>query len=120
MLVKPVSSSQKEDFDRLATHPLQSWAWGEFRQKMGQKVARFGIFKKQEMIGSFQLFFHQVPHLPFNVGYFPKGPMPTPLMIKTLKKVGQENKAIFIKLEPNVIKSQKSTHQLADKSQKCK
>ena len=86
MLIKPVSSSQKKDFDRLATHPLQSWAWGEFRQKMGQKVARFGIFENQEMIGSFQLFFHQVPHLPFSVGYFPKGPMPTPLMIKTLKK----------------------------------
>jgi len=120
MLIKPVSSSQKKDFDRLATHPLQSWAWGEFRQKMGQKVARFGIFENQEMIGSFQLFFHQVPHFPFSVGYFPKGPLPTPLMIKTLKKVGRENKTIFIKLEPNVIKNQKSIHQLADKSQKSK
>ncbi len=106
MPIKPVSSSQKEDFDRLAAHPLQSWAWGEFRQKMGQKVARFGIFEGQKMVGSFQLFFHHLPHLSYTVGYFPKGPMPTPLIIKTLKKVGQENKAIFIKLEPNIQKSE--------------
>jgi len=97
MLIKPVSTSQKKDFDHLATHPLQSWDWGEFRKKMGQKVERFG---------SFQVFFHQVPHLPYTIGYFPKGPMPTKEIIDTLKKIGKKHQAIFIKLEPNIKKSQ--------------
>ena len=97
MLIKPVSTSQKKDFDRLTTHPLQSWDWGEFRKKMGQKVER---------LDSFQVFFHQVPHLPYTIGYFPKGPMPTKGIIDTLKKIGKKHKAIFIKLEPNVKKFQ--------------
>jgi len=112
MLVKSISTSQKKDFDRFATHPLQSWDWGEFRKKMGQKIERFGIFENQKIIGSFQVFFHRIPHLPYTIGYFPKGPMPTSKIMDALKKTGQKNKAIFIKLEPNVeklkIKSQKS------------
>ena len=105
MLVKSISTSQKKDFDRFATHPLQSWDWGEFRKKMGQKIERFGIFENQKIIGSFQVFFHRIPHLPYTIGYFPKGPMPTSKIMDALKKTGQKNKAIFIKLEPNVEKS---------------
>jgi len=112
MLIKPVLTSQKKDFDRLATHPLQSWAWGEFRKKMGQKIERFGIFEKQKIVDSFQIFLHQIPHLPYTIGYFPKGPIPTKGIINTLKRIGKKHQAIFIKLEPNIkklkVKSQKS------------
>jgi len=112
MLIKPISASQEKNFDRLATHPLQSWAWGEFRKKMGQKVERFGIFENQKIVGSLQVFFHQIPHLPYTIGYFPKGPMPTKEIINSLKKIGKKHRAIFIKIEPNIkklkVKSQKS------------
>ena len=52
--IKPVSSS-KEDFDCLATHPLQSWAWGEFRKKWA-KSGRFGIFESQKWSVPFSFF----------------------------------------------------------------
>ena len=31
---------------------LQSWNWGEFNQKMGHKIWRFGIFENSELLGT--------------------------------------------------------------------
>ncbi|MBI5619440.1 peptidoglycan bridge formation glycyltransferase FemA/FemB family protein [Candidatus Gottesmanbacteria bacterium] len=80
--------------DKAATHPLQSWAWGEFRKNMGVDVVR---------VNGWQLTFHTIPHTPFTVGYSPKGPMPTKAMLATLVKLARQKNAIFIQLEPNVI-----------------
>lgn len=77
-------------------HPLQSWAWGEFRKAMGIDVVR---------LNTWQLTFHRVPHTPWTVGYFPKGPKPTTKMIEDLKVLGRSKHAIFIQLEPNVLKT---------------
>ena len=30
---------------------LQSWNWGEFQKKMGNKIWRLGVFKNDELIG---------------------------------------------------------------------
>ena len=76
-------------------HPLQSPAWGAFRAAMGIDVAH---------IGPWQITFHRIPHTPWTVGYFPKGPAPTKSMIEELVKLGIEKRAIFIQLEPNVKK----------------
>lgn len=75
----------------LTVHPLQSIAWGEFRKAMGIDVVRFNTW---------QLTFHRIPHTPWTIGYFPKGPKPTQKMITELIQLGKEKKAIFIQLEP--------------------
>ena len=92
-MIKPIQTSQR-DWDVHAGHPLQSWAWGEFRKTMGVDVVRHkgGL-----------LTFHKIPHTPWTIGYFPKGPIPTNEMIGELLKIGREKNAIFIQLEPNVI-----------------
>ncbi len=89
-------------------HPLQSEAWGEFRKKMGIDVERIswqgaGLAEgaRPEPVEG-QLTFHRVPHTPWTIGYFPKGPNPTPSMIDALVNIGQKHKTIFIQLEPNV------------------
>jgi len=102
MIIKELILKNKESFNNLVNHPLQSWEWGEFREKLGQKVIRAGVFEKEKLVSAFQLFFHQIPKTPFTIGYFPKGPLPNKAIIDFLKEIGQENKAIFIKLEPNV------------------
>ncbi|MBI3070089.1 MAG: peptidoglycan bridge formation glycyltransferase FemA/FemB family protein [Candidatus Levybacteria bacterium] len=76
-------------------HPLQTFEWGEFRKKTGVKVIRGK---------GFQLTIHQIPHLPWTIGYFPKGPIPSKEMVEELKKIGKENNCLFIQLEPNVQK----------------
>jgi lipid II:glycine glycyltransferase (peptidoglycan interpeptide bridge formation enzyme) len=77
-----------------SSHPLQSIEWGEFRKKTGVKVIRSN---------GLQLTIHSIPYIPWTVGYFPKGPMPTKEMIDGLKEIGKKNKCIFIQLEPNII-----------------
>ncbi|MEK7517217.1 MAG: hypothetical protein AAB583_01605, partial [Patescibacteria group bacterium] len=66
-------------------HPLQTFEWGEFRKKTGVKVIR-----KNKL----QLTIHKIPHLPFTIGYLPKGPMPTLEMIKKLKEIGKKENSI--------------------------
>lgn len=54
---------------------------------------------------NWQLTFHKVPHTPWTIGYFPKGPKPTKSMIATLATLARKKNAIFIQLEPNVLKN---------------
>lgn len=72
---------------------MQSSEWGEFRTLTGIKVAREG---------DIQVTIHKIPHTPWNVGYAPKGPMPTTKQVETLQKIAKENNCIFIKCEPKI------------------
>ena len=87
-----------KDFNTNVTHPLQAFEWGEFRKKTGIRVIRGK---------DFQLTIHKIPHTPFTIGYLPKGNLPDEKLIEELKKIGKENKCIFIQLEPNVTKDTK-------------
>ena len=102
MLVREVLEKEKDQFNQLADHPLQSWEWGEFRQKTGKKVIRLGLFVGKKLKAGYQLTVHPIPKLPYTLIYFPKGPRPTEMMLKALKKLGQKEKAILVKLEPNL------------------
>lgn len=105
-MVKKISPQQQKIFDKLAPHPVQSWAWGEFRQQQGHRVVRLGVFTKNKLVRVYQITFHRLPHLPWSIGYLPKSVLPTKEVVEALKQIGREEKAIFIKLEPNQIASQ--------------
>lgn len=60
-----------------------------------------------ERINGWQITFHPIPYTRWTIGYFPKGPKPTVAMIKKLRTLGKEKKAIFIQLEPNVTSTSK-------------
>lgn len=79
----------------MISHPLQTPAWEQFRKEMGIDTVRTegGL-----------LTFHTIPYTPWTIGYFPKGPLPTPKMIAALRRLGRQKHAVFIQLEPNVIK----------------
>jgi len=102
--VKIITEENKALFNRLATHPLQSWAWGEFRQLQEHQVWRLGLFEASKLTQVFQVTFHRVPKTPFTIGYLPKSLLPTLEVIEELKKIGQLEKAIFIKIEPNEVR----------------
>jgi len=67
--------------------------WGDFREKTGIKVIR---------ANDLQLTIHPIPHIKYTIGYLPKGPLPTEQMLIELKKIGENEKCVFIQLEPNV------------------
>ena len=107
MIVREVFEEEKTQFNLMAVHPLQSWEWGEFRKKTGLKVIRLGVFDNKKLLSSFQLTVHPIPKTNFSVLYFPRGPKPDKLMMSALRKIGEQEKAIFIKMEPNVKKDAK-------------
>ena len=102
MFIRSIRPEEKEDYNNIVNHPLQSWEWGEFKKKTGLKVERIGIFEKSKLTEALQVTFHPVPFLNKNVGYFPKGNMPNTTQLSMLKDLAQKNNAIFIKIEPNV------------------
>lgn len=105
LTVRPVDDSEQKAWDSLAGHPLQSWFWGKFRESMGVVVSRLGVFEGDKLVEGWQLTFHKIPHTSRTIGYFPKGPDIGQTMVSELTKLGKQNKAIFIQLEPNVLQS---------------
>ncbi len=97
-----ISDSQKSDYNKVVTHVMQSWEWGEFRKSLGIPVLRYGIFEKGKLKTAFCLTLHKIPLTNQNVGYLPKGPFPNSDLADALKKIGQDNNCAFIKIEPNI------------------
>jgi lipid II:glycine glycyltransferase (peptidoglycan interpeptide bridge formation enzyme) len=91
--------------DKIATHPLQTSAWAEFRKTWGNEIleTKWGLITV-----------HSLPFTAYKIGMFEKGGEPTKEMLEDLKKTGQENNLIFIKLEPNTVISS-SVKQLISK-----
>jgi lipid II:glycine glycyltransferase (peptidoglycan interpeptide bridge formation enzyme) len=102
MIVRKVYDKEKQAFNQVVTHPLQSWGWGEFRQKTGVEVVRLGEFSGDKLVNGFQVTFHDVPKTSWEIGYVPKSVVPSEAALAALKQLGKEHKALFIKLEPNV------------------
>ncbi len=80
------------NLDTIATHPLQTSAWAEFRREWGNEIVEtpYGI-----------LTIHPLPFTSYRIGIFEKGPMPVNEMVEDLVRIGKENNLVFIKLEPN-------------------
>lgn len=105
------SDRDRIQWDRAADHPLQSWAWGEFRKAMGIDVVRLMakglVLSERKRVDGWLLTFHTVPMTPLTIGYFPKGPIPTAAMLAELATLARQKNAIFIQIEPNVLNSLK-------------
>lgn len=109
MLIRDINPGDRTAFNQKAGHPLQSYEWGEFRELTGIKVIRKGIFEGRKLITPIQVTIHPLPKLNYQIGYFPKGPMPDEIQLTVLKQIGQENNCLLIKLEPNVPKANSFT-----------
>jgi lipid II:glycine glycyltransferase (peptidoglycan interpeptide bridge formation enzyme) len=106
MKVLPITDKEKDTYNSVVTHPLQSYEWGEFREKEGIRVIRRGFFDGDKLTSGFQLTIHKIPRTNFTIGYLPKGEMPNKELITQLQQIGKEENCIFIQLEPNIIKTE--------------
>jgi lipid II:glycine glycyltransferase (peptidoglycan interpeptide bridge formation enzyme) len=105
MILRPLLENEKELFNSVVTHPLQSWEWGDFKAKEGAIVERVGFFEGNKLKKAIQVFFHKLPQTSNTMGYFPKGFMPDDDQIAALHQLAIQNRAIAVKLEPNVCQS---------------
>lgn len=102
MLARPLRPDERNLHNAVVNHPLQSWEWGEFRAKTGQKVERVGFFDNGKLVDSIQVTFHDIPVIHKPAGYCPKGNPPHDHQLTALTELAKEHQALFIKLEPNI------------------
>ena len=102
--VQTINEQQRETFDSLASHPLQSWSWGEFREKLGQKIVRLGQFEGKKLDETAQCTIHRIRHTPWTVGYLPRSGIPSREMLAAIREEAVKHRCIFVKLEPDVLK----------------
>jgi lipid II:glycine glycyltransferase (peptidoglycan interpeptide bridge formation enzyme) len=102
MDLRPITDKQKSEYNKLVDHIIQSFEWGEFRESIGTKVLRYGLYKEGKLKTAFQLTLHPIPFTSKFVGYLPKGPQINKELIEALKRIGRIENCAFIKLEPNV------------------
>jgi lipid II:glycine glycyltransferase (peptidoglycan interpeptide bridge formation enzyme) len=101
MLIRLLTPEDRELYNRVVDHPVQSWQWGEFKRQSGQEVERIGFFENDALLRAIQVTFHRVPFLG-SVGNAPKGFLPDADQLIALKQAAKQHRAIFTKIEPNV------------------
>lgn len=102
-MIKKVTEKKREDFNKAAGHPLQSWEWGEFREKAGNRVIRLAAYQGNKLTDAIQVVFSIIPHTDFKIATVIRGPKPTKEMLSALRDLARAENAIFIKLEPNFV-----------------
>lgn len=95
-----IKEVNKKEFDCAAKHPLQSWAWGEFRKKTEVGLSRLS-FGEKKIEDIFQITWHRVPYTPYCIGYCPKSVIPNKDEVEAIMAEAKKKNAIFVKFEPN-------------------
>jgi lipid II:glycine glycyltransferase (peptidoglycan interpeptide bridge formation enzyme) len=101
--IRVVEPTDQKLWNTIASHPLQSWAWGDFRSAMGIDVLRLGEYEHNTLIHGWQLTFHKIPYTPYTIGYLPKGSPPSEKMLRMLITIGKQKNALFIQIEPDML-----------------
>lgn len=107
----------KEDWNKFIIENdgsfLQSFEWGEFQKSLSKKVWRFEIKEKEKILTQVQViketftFGKSLFYIPFGPCFsqnlFSKGKKEVlNLILKQLKRMAKREKAIFLKIEPNL------------------
>ncbi|MDO8452352.1 MAG: peptidoglycan bridge formation glycyltransferase FemA/FemB family protein [bacterium] len=100
MQLKILEDTDREEFNKLASHPVQSWEWGEFRRKTGNEVLRIGVYEGDSLKEVHQLTVHPIPHSRLKLAVLLKGPFPSAQTLKLLKVFAKEQNLLFIRMEP--------------------
>lgn len=102
MIIHIVSDKiRKDKFNKHATHPMQSWEWGEARIQTGLNVVRIGEYANKKLKNVFTITLHPIPYTKNYIGYIPRSVIPSNEVIDFLRQFGQKNRVVFYKFEPN-------------------
>ena len=113
---KFLTDEYKEEFDKLVSHPIQSWVWGDFKKSMGAVPERIGFFEDEKLKNGIQIIFSKIPKTNYTVGIAPKTIMPEQEHIEALKEAAKKHRAVFIKVEPDVFSPVQKDNSLEETS----
>lgn len=112
MNIRQVSNRERNAYNKVVTHPVQSWEWGEFREKTGNKILRLGLYDRNRLVEGYLLTLHQLPYTNSFVAMFAKGPAPTQAMLKSLRDWAKRENIIFVRIEPDVAITHKNAKRM--------
>jgi lipid II:glycine glycyltransferase (peptidoglycan interpeptide bridge formation enzyme) len=100
-------------------HVLQSWEWGEFKTRHGWYATRWMLRDARgKPRGAALVLRRRLPHMPFGLLYVPKGPIigrddveAWDAVLAHLERLGRSQRAIFVKIDPDVEIAQASVTQ---------
>ena len=98
--IQILDSIDRNAFDALAMHPMQSYAWGEVRKATGIRVVRFGRYDGDTLTAVYQMTIHKLPKISYFIGYIPRSGIPDKMTVEFLQDWAKKEKIIFIKWEP--------------------
>ncbi len=92
--------------ERLDGHLLQSWEWGEFKNRYGWRAERVTYPKTGEPLAMAQVLFQF--RGPVSVGYIPRGPAfadgdgdAITALFEAIDRVAKQHRALYLIVEPN-------------------
>ena len=105
MQVKIIEADFKStDYNKAAYHPMQTWEWGNAREKMGISLLRLGEFENNVLKNVYQVSFHNIAYTKYKIGYLPRSIYPQNNILDYLSSYAKKNNIIFIKIEPYIKK----------------
>lgn len=104
--------SQKEAWDRVVTHPLQTWEWGEVKKTAGNEILRVGIFENEKLVQGFLITLHAIPYTEYKIGNCARSTWPPKVVLQFIQKVLKEKNVIFLKLETDDNKDEAGKYKL--------
>lgn len=102
MITRILYKEEKDEYNKVVKHPLQTWEWGDFQISQGHKVYRLGVFQNNKMFSAYSVSFHKIPKTNFSVGTILRGPEVDEEMVQNIEKIAKDENAIFVKFEPDV------------------
>lgn len=86
---------------------LQSWEWGEFKEKLGWRAFRVAVRQKGDIVAGAQLLIKSLLPGLASVAYIPRGPIGNwfetgiaDQLLSELHKLARSQRAVFLKIEP--------------------
>lgn len=91
-------------------HILQSWEWGELKQKTGWEAVRLALVQKGSIRASAQILLRSLPYGFGTLAYVPRGPVLDykdrdllRTMIEALRDLASRRKVVSLKIEPEEV-----------------
>jgi peptidoglycan pentaglycine glycine transferase (the first glycine) len=112
MTVVSLTESRREAWDAFAVQQpsfamVQSWEWGEFKEKLGWRTLRIVIEEQGRILAGAQMLIKPIPSGLLSIAYVPKGPLGNwqdkttmSKLLAELVRVARQHKAIFLRIEP--------------------
>ncbi|MDP4010186.1 MAG: peptidoglycan bridge formation glycyltransferase FemA/FemB family protein [Candidatus Shapirobacteria bacterium] len=102
MITRILDKKEKAIYNSAIKHPIQTWEWGDFQISQGHQIYRLGVFDDKKIKSAYSVSFHKIPKTNYSIGTILRGPSVDIDMIESIKKIANDQKAVFVKFEPDV------------------